>query len=83
MTKLDAKIISSFNSAISKLTGHNRRLYAAELTNEYFDGSARKAERYLKVSREMIKLGLEELRSGIQCLGAFNQRGRKKKKKPM
>jgi len=46
----------------------------------FFDNSARKMERSLKVGREMIELGQHERRTGIQCLDAYNLRGTKKKK---
>jgi len=79
MQTLSPTIISSFNSALSKLTGYARRKYAAELTITYFSGSARKAERSLCVSRAMVQLGLHEQRTGIRCLEAFSKRGRKKR----
>jgi hypothetical protein len=62
------------------MTGHIRRSYAAELAITYFDGSARKTERALGVSRDMVTLGLHEARTGIRCIDNFKQRGRKKKK---
>jgi hypothetical protein len=78
MNTLSPPIISSFKSALNKMTGHTRRLFAAELANIYFDGSARKTERVLGISRDMIELGLRELQIGIRCLENFSQRGRKK-----
>ena len=33
---LAAEVISSFNSALNKLTGYNRRAYAAELCEKFF-----------------------------------------------
>lgn len=80
MEKLDTKFIASLNSALSKMSGHTRRLYAAELALDYFGGSARATERALNVSRSMVGLGLREKASGIECLGAFSLRGSKKKK---
>lgn len=80
MNTLPPLVISSFKSALNKMTGPTRRLYAAELANVYFDGSARKTERALGISRDMIELGLQELKTGIRCLENFSQRGRKKKK---
>ena len=80
MQELTAVVLSSLNSALSKMSGYRRRQYAAELAQTYFEGSARKAERHLKVSRKTVTLGLHELRSGIRCLENFQNRGRKKKK---
>lgn len=82
MAILPLIVISSFKSALQKMTGHTRRLYAAELANLYFDGSARKMERAVGVSRGLIEVGLHETRTGIRCLENFSQRGRKKKKSP-
>lgn len=77
---LAPEVMSSFNSALSKLTGYERRQYAAELCEKFFENSPRIMERRLKVSRQMVELGLHERRSGIRCLDAYNQRGTKKKK---
>jgi len=79
MEKLSPTIISSFNSALKKLTGYNRRAFAAELCETFFDKSARKVERYLNVSRAMVELGLHERRTGIRCIDAYQERGSKKK----
>ena len=73
-------VISSFNSALSKLTGYKKREFAAELCEEYFDNSPRKMERYFDVSRDMVSLGLQERRTGIRCIDSYELRGAKKKK---
>lgn len=79
MENLSPTIISSFNSALTKLTGYARRQFAAELCETFFDSSPRKMERNLTVSREMVALGMNERRTGIQCLDAYVERGTKKK----
>ena len=76
---LAAEVIASFNSALNKLTGYNRRAYAAELCEKFFESSPRKMERHLEVSREMVELGLHERRTGMRCVDAFAQRGAQKK----
>ena len=76
---LAPEVLSSFNSALNKLTGFSRRQYAAELCEQYFDNSPRMMESHLKVSRAMVELGLHERRTGIRCLDAYNERGVKKK----
>lgn len=83
MAKIDLapEIIDSFNSALTKLTGHRRRAYAGELCEKFFDNSPREMEKVLKISRSMVRLGLHERRSGIRCLDAYSMRGTKKKKK--
>ncbi len=80
MNRLSPEVIKSFNSALDKLSGFSRRALAAEICIEFFDSSPTKMERHLKVGREMVKLGLAEHRSGIQCVDAYNKRGAKKKK---
>jgi len=75
-------VISSFNSALCKLTGYEKRGFAAELCEEYFDNSPRKMERWFDVSRDMVTLGLHERRTGIRCIDAYNLRGAKKKNLP-
>lgn len=77
---LSPQVIESFNSALSKLTGYERRQFASELCEKFFDSSPRKMERQLKVSRDMVALGLQERRSGIRCLDAYSFRGSKKRK---
>jgi hypothetical protein len=79
MDILSSDVLNCFKSALNKLTGYKRRDYAAELCELFFDNSARKMERSLKVGRAMIKLGQHERRSGIRCVDAYNLRGAKKK----
>ncbi|WKN44475.1 hypothetical protein [Tunicatimonas pelagia] len=81
METLSPAVIESFNLALQKLTGYERRAYAAALAISHFDGSARKTERTLAVSRHMVELGLKERASGIRCLDAHTFKGRKKKKR--
>jgi hypothetical protein len=80
MIQLPQEIKESFNSALKKLTGFSRREYAAELCAAYFENSARRMERSLKVSRAMILLGQKEHQTGIRCIEAYCHRGAKKKK---
>ena len=80
MKEITTEVLKSFNSALLKLTGFSRRSYAAELCETFFSNSVRKMERHLNVSREMVKLGLHERRTGIRCLDNYGKRGRKKKK---
>jgi hypothetical protein len=83
MPNLSSEIKTCLNSALDKLTGYKRREYAAELCEMFFENSARKMERELKVSRSMVKLGQQERRSSIRCVEAFSQRGAKKKNRLM
>jgi transposase len=62
--------------AARRLTGHQRRLFLAEVTIELCGGNARQAERRFGWGRETIDKGLHELRHGIRCLENFAARGR-------
>jgi transposase len=61
-----------------RLTGHQRRLFLAEVTLELCGGNARRAERRFGWGRETIDKGLHELRQGIRCLENFKARGRQR-----
>jgi hypothetical protein len=63
--------------ASTLLTGHKRRRFQAEMAHQYCGGSARSAETTFGWGREAVHTGLNELRSGIRCLEAFESRGRK------
>ena len=80
MAKLSSEVVEILNSGLNKLTGFQRRAYAAEICITFFERSPRRMERYLKVSREMVELGMHEQRTGIECLDNFHFRGVKKKK---
>jgi len=62
--------------AAQRLTGHQRRLFLAEVTIELCDGNARQAERRFGWGRATIDKGLHELHQGIRCLENFAARGR-------
>jgi len=81
MKALSPEVLSSFKTALSLLTGYKKRQLAAELAVKFFDSSARKTEFYLGVRRDMVELGLHELRSGIRCEDGYSLRGRKKRKR--
>ena len=60
---LTEKVKSTLQDAAKKLTGIKKRAFMAQVTQDYFDGSARKAETYLGWSRQAVGLGLKELLS--------------------
>jgi hypothetical protein len=62
--------------AADRLTGHQRRLFLAEVTLRLCDGNPRQAERRFGWGRHTIDKGLHELRSGIRCVEDFAARGR-------
>jgi transposase len=59
-----------------RLTGHQRRLFQAEVALELCGGSARRAERRFGWGRATVQQGLQELRTGVRCLEHFSARGR-------
>ena len=74
----DATAISDFllQRGAKRLTGHQRRLFLAEVTVELCGGNARRAERRFGWGRATVDKGLHELRRGIRCLENFAARGR-------
>lgn len=78
MEELTQKHIHTIKDAAHKLTGGKRRAFEAHVALDYLGGSARKAETVFGWDRETVELGLNELRTGIECLGNFSARGRDK-----
>ncbi|QTA79376.1 Transposase DDE domain-containing protein [Desulfonema limicola] len=78
MIKMDNKVKAIIKNAAQKLTGYKRREYQAEITLEYFEGNARKAEREMGWGRECVEKGLKELETGIRCIDNYQGRGRKR-----
>ena len=64
--------------ACSRMTGFKKREYQATIALEYFNGSARKAERTMGWGRQSVEMGLGEMRTGIRCIDNFEGRGRKR-----
>jgi hypothetical protein len=65
-------------SAARRLTGHQRRLFMAEVTARLCDGSPRQAERRFGWGRDTVATGLHEWRQGVRCLEDFAARGRRR-----
>lgn len=65
-------------TAARRLTGHQRRLFQAEVATELCSGNARQAERRFGWGRDTVATGLHELRSGIRCRENFAARGRQR-----
>jgi hypothetical protein len=78
MNVLTQEVIASFKDAARKLTGPKRRAFQAQVTLDYLDGSVWKAERVFGWSHHTVTLGLNELRTGITCMGNFSARGNHK-----
>ena len=78
MKVLTDEVIASFKDAARMLTGAKRRAFEAQVTWDYLEGSVWKAERVFGWSHHTVALGLNELRTGITCLGDFSGRGNHK-----
>ena len=75
---MSAKEKGLIKDACKRLTGFKKREYQATIASEYFEGSARKAERSMGWGRQSIETGLGEAKTGIRCLDNFKGRGRKR-----
>jgi transposase len=76
MDDLKASTDALLRRGAQRLTGHQRRLFLAEVTLELCGGNARQAERRFGWGRQTIDKGLHELRQGVRCLENFAARGR-------
>jgi hypothetical protein len=75
---LSESVKLTFKDAAKKLTGNRKRDFMAKVTEDYFEGSARKAETILGWNRHSVQLGLQERRTGIICVDNYRARGRHK-----
>jgi hypothetical protein len=58
-----------------RLTGHQRRLFQAQVCLALCDGNPRLAERRFGWGRHTVEKGLREYQSGVRCLENFQTRG--------
>lgn len=61
-----------------RLTGHQRRLFQAEVSLRLDGGNTRQTERRFGWGRETVAKGIHEFQSGIRCLENFGSRGRRR-----
>ncbi len=61
---MDDEIKRLVKSACKRLTGFKKRSYQAEITSEYFDGSARKAEQEMGGAEKVSKKARKKLKAG-------------------
>ncbi len=78
MKMLNERIIEIYKETSRKLTGSDRRRFQAQITIEYLEGKARKAERIFGWYREAVSLGIKELETGYICYVEIHPRGRRK-----
>ena len=67
-----------FRDVASKLKGHMRRVFMAQVVKLLGKGGQRRSERELGWNRGTIRKGMYELESGFACIDAFSARGRKR-----
>lgn len=65
------------NDTRSRLKGTDRRQFMAHVVLLMGKGGQRRAERELGWTRDIIRKGMKELKSGIVCIDDFSGRGRK------
>jgi hypothetical protein len=70
-------IRQALKDAAAALRGHARRVFMAKTVRNLGPGGQRFAERELGWNRRTIRIGEHELRRGVECVPAFNARGRK------
>ena len=63
-------------SAARRLTGHQRRLFQAEVAQALCAGSPRATERRFGFDRHAVATGQHEARAGLRCLENFAARGK-------
>jgi len=80
---LNDTIKATVKDAAQKLTGYRKRDFMAKVTEDYFAGSARKAETVFGWSRKSVQLGLHERRTGIRCIDNYSARGRHKSERKL
>lgn len=78
MNELTERHIATMKDAAKKLTGAQRRAFQAQVALDYLDGNPRRTERVFGWRRETVELGLNELRTGITCVGNTTARGNRK-----
>src|ERR1017187_3145538 len=62
---------------LAQLSGASRRVFMASVVKALGRGGARQAEITLGWDRTTLRKGLHELNSGVVCVDAVSQRGRK------
>lgn len=75
---LSEAVKETIKDAAKKLTGYRKRDFMAKVAQDYFNGSARKAESGLGWKRTSVQTGLHARRTGLICLDNYQARGRHK-----
>lgn len=75
---MTAELKETFIETGNVLTGHQKRLFMARVVKSLGRGGMSFAQKELGWNEGTIRKGQHELRTGIECIDAVNQRGRKK-----
>jgi hypothetical protein len=78
MVAADVPYIELLQVGARRLTGHQRRLFQAEVCLKLCDGNARQAERRFGWGRENVTKGIREYQLGFRCVEHFGSRGRRR-----
>lgn len=70
-------LLPSLELACSYMKGHERRLFLGQLAIDLGKGGQLLVSNYLPISRETLRKGVRELKSGVQIVDKFKDRGRK------
>src|ERR1700687_2321835 len=76
MDDSNAALDTLLQKGAQRLTGHQRRLFLAEVTIALCGGNTRQAEERFGWGRETIGKGMHQLRQGVRCLEHFAARAR-------
>lgn len=77
ITNFFGKCKDIFVESINKLKGSDKRIALAQVAKAIGNGGQSEVANVFSVSRDTIRTGMNELRSGIRIVNAFNARGRK------
>jgi len=72
------KVKQVLKPIMPKLSGSDRREAAAEIALEYGKGGQTYVAEAFRMSRNTVRKGIDEIKSGIKTEDKFNERGRKK-----
>jgi hypothetical protein len=75
--KVTAELRTVWKQTLAQLSGAARRMFMASVVKGLGRGGARQAQIQLGWDRTTLRKGLHELNSGIVCVDAVSQRGRK------
>ena len=75
--KVTAELRMVWKQTLAQLSGAARRMFMASVVKGLGRGGARQAQLQLGWDRTTLRKGLHELNSGIVCVDAVSQRGRK------